>query len=445
MPISYQPTEATCYDPADPTYWDAEALQTELTRVFEVCHGCRMCFKYCDSFPDLFSFIDAHDGDVEKLTGDEVHKVVDGCFQCKLCEVQCPYTPRDSHEFQLDFPKLMHRFRAHERREHAPTARDRFLGDPDTTGAMARASFGLATKMNSVPLHRWFLESVLGIHRDKQLPEWADEPFDRQAADRVDATPSDKAVLFQTCWVQHNDPELGHDTLEVMDRNQIPIRCLEGLQCCGMPAWERGDLEAVQRQAKANLDKLSPHVEAGAKVVAINPSCSMMMRREYPELVAEEDRERATALASAIVDPSEMLWSIRKEERFNEEFQSGPAGNIAYHAPCHLRAQAVGFRGRDLVRKLPGVERVGTVMECCGHDGTFAMTTEGYDASIRVGRKSFEGMKEAKADVWVTDCPLAGMQFAQHAGVTPMHPMTALAKAYRGDSFPRTDDDEESP
>ena len=109
--ISYQPTDGLTYDPTDEKYWDESALQEELTRVFEVCHGCRMCFKYCDSFPILFKAIDEDcDGDVRKLTPADVEAVADSCFQCKLCEVQCPYTPADNHEFQLDFLKLIHRY-----------------------------------------------------------------------------------------------------------------------------------------------------------------------------------------------------------------------------------------------------------------------------------------------------------------------------------------------
>jgi Fe-S oxidoreductase len=74
-------------------------------------------------------------------------------------------------------------------------------------------------------------------------------------------------------------------------------------------------------------------------------------------------------------------------------------------------------------------------MECCGHDGTHAMTVEGFEYSIRVGKKAFEGMDEADAEVWATDCPLAALQFQQHAGVKPMHPMSVLARAYREDGF----------
>lgn len=430
--ISYQPTEGLSYDPSDPKYWDKAGLDREVQRVFEVCNGCRMCFKYCDSFPKLFEFIDAgHDGAVDKVTAAETESVMDSCFQCKLCEVQCPYTPRDGHEFQLDFPKLVHRYNAQRTRRQGTRLRDKVLGDPDTAAALARASLGMANVMNRVGLHRWFMEKTLGIHRKKLLPDFAAQTFERWATEQglIRREPGGEAVLFQTCYVQHNEPDVGKDTVEVLRKNQVDIRCQSHLVCCGMPAWESGNLAELRRRAHINLDRLEPFVDQGAKVLAINPTCSMMLRQEYPLLVDEADRERAKKVASAVRDPSEFLWSLRKEERFNEAFGEVPA-KVAYHAPCHLRAQGVGFKGRDLIRKA-GAE-VTTVMECCGHDGTYAMKVEGFEASQRVGQRAFDGMREdAGAETWVTDCPLAALQFEQHAGQKPLHPMSLLARAYR--------------
>jgi Fe-S oxidoreductase len=82
-------------------------------------------------------------------------------------------------------------------------------------------------------------------------------------------------------------------------------------------------------------------------------------------------------------------------------------------------------------------------LECCGHDGTYAMKVEGFEPSARIGKKAFDDMKEAEAEVWSTDCPLAAIQFAQHAGVKPMHPMSILARAYRADGFPKKVEEKE--
>ncbi|MFL5302740.1 MAG: heterodisulfide reductase-related iron-sulfur binding cluster [Anaeromyxobacteraceae bacterium] len=444
--ISYQPTPGLSYDPSEEKYWDARALDGEVRRAFEICHGCRMCFKYCDSFPTLFSLLDErYDGDVHRLEAGDVQRVMDGCFQCKLCEVQCPYTPRDGHEFKLDFPALVHRHDAVALKARGKTLRERMLGDPDGSGKLARASLGLANAANRSRPLRVLMEKTIGVHRDKLLPDFAREPFDVWAEKQghVRPDPGGEVVLFQTCFVQHNEPQIGKDVLEVLAACGVDARVVKGLVCCGMPAWEHGDVEALRKQAHTDLDLLTPHVERGAKILVINPTCSMMMRREWPHLLEGEDRARAQRLAVAVRDPSEFLWSIREEPRFVKAFRSvPPGGKVAYHAPCHLRAQGIGFKGRDLLRRIPGVTVAATVLECCGHDGTYAMTVEGFGPSQRVGKKAFDGMKAAGAQVWATDCPLAALQFQQHAGKKPFHPLAILARATRPDGF---EDLEETP
>ena len=68
---------------------------------------------------------------------------------------------------------------------------------------------------------------------------------------------------------------------------------------------------------------------------------------------------------------------------------------------------------------------------------SFLLSREGYEVSVRIGKKAFDGMNAAPdAKVWATDCPLAATQFGQHAGRRPLHPMTILARAYRPDGFP---------
>jgi Fe-S oxidoreductase len=439
--ISYTPTDGLTYDAEDPRYFDDEALKKEVNRVFEICNGCRMCFKFCDTFPDLFKMLDEphREHDVLQLKAEEIDRVMDSCFQCKLCEVQCPYTPRDKHEYQLDFPKLVHRYEAQKARDQGVKLRDQVLGNPDLLAQLSRASFGMANVMNRNSAHRFLMEKALGIDRRKLLPDFAPSTFERWAekTGRVkDNAEGVEAVLFQTCFVQNNEPNIGRDTVEVLEKNGVKVACVQGLKCCGMPAWEHGDLDSLRSMASVTLELLMPFVEAGAKVLAINPTCSMMLRREWPELLPEEDREDARKLSAATMDPGEFLWSIRKEPRFNRNFKTTPGAQVAYHAPCHLRAQAIGFKGRDLIRLIPGVE-ARSVLECCGHDGTYAMKVEGYEVSQRVGKKAFEDMKDASAEVWVTECPLAAVQFQQHAGHKPLHPMTVLARAYREDGFPQ--------
>jgi Fe-S oxidoreductase len=145
--------------------------------------------------------------------------------------------------------------------------------------------------------------------------------------------------------------------------------------------------------------------------------------------------EAARQVAGATRDICEFLHELRQSGAFREDFKSTPNGPVAYHAPCHLRMQNIGFRGRDLMRRIPGVQPK-LVAECCGHDGTWAMKKEYFQLALKNGRKAFDGMKEADADLWTTDCPLAAIQFEQACGKKPLHPIEVLDRAYQPDGFP---------
>ena len=79
----------------DPRYWDEEALDQELRRVFDICHGCRRCFALCDSFPRLFALIDeSPTGELDSVDSKAFKPVVDACTLCDMCfMVKCPYVP----------------------------------------------------------------------------------------------------------------------------------------------------------------------------------------------------------------------------------------------------------------------------------------------------------------------------------------------------------------
>ena len=184
--------------------------------------------------------------------------------------------------------------------------------------------------------------------------------------------------------------------------------------------------------ARANVDALLPHVRAGKKILIADPTCSYMMRKEYPELVGWPE---AKEIAAAVMDVSEFLFHLKQEGKFNREFRSTPR-KVAYHLPCHLKAQNIGYRSRDMMRLIPGTT-VKLVDQCCGHDGTWAMKKEFFPLSKLAGKKAFDEMAAAEADVLASDCPLAAVQFDQMLGRRPIHPIQVLARAYREDGFPQ--------
>ncbi len=430
--IKGTPTAGLTYNPNDPKYWDAAALRPEIERVFDICNGCRLCFNLCSSFPDLFHAVEAHDNNAREVTEAEVGRVIDTCFQCKICYVKCPYTPDDNHEFQLDFPRLMIRANAIRRKQGGLGLRARLLSRPAMMGRMAGLCSGMANWANRQPLLRAGLEATLGIHREKLLPEFHGETFEDWFRKQPPAAgDTSQAVLFYTCSVNFNEPQVGKDAVEVFAKNGISLACPKQ-NCCGMPAIEQGDIELAKRLAAQNVASLYPHVREGKKVVAIDPTCSYMLRKEYPELVGTVE---AREVAAATRDLCEFLFELKQQGRFCRDFRSTP-GSIAYHLPCHLKAQNIGYRSRDLMRLIPGTT-IKLVEHCSGHDGTWAMKKEFFPLSMLTGKKAFDAMAEAAADVLASDCPLASIQFDQALGARPIHPIQVLARAYRPDGFPK--------
>jgi Fe-S oxidoreductase len=423
------------YNPNDPVYWDAKGLEQELHRAFEICNGCRLCFNLCSSFPDLFQACERHESEHTAWSQQEIDKIVEGCFQCKICYVKCPYTPDDKHEFQLDFPRLLLRAHALRQKERGIPLRDRILSRPELLGKMAKLTPGLANWANRQPLMRTALQAGLGIHKHKLLPEFHGETFEEWY--RTQPPPAgdpNQAVLFSTCFVNYNYPGLGRDLIDVFSRNGVALG-LPRQNCCGMPALEAGDIELAKHLARQNVETLLPQVLAGKKVIAVNPTCSYMMRKEYGELVGTPAARR---VAAATMDPCEFLFQLKQQGKFNRDFRSTPE-LVAYHVPCHLRAQNIGFRSRDLMRLIPGAT-IKMVEQCCGHDGTWAMRTEFYPLSLVTGKKAFEQMQAVEAKLMATDCPLAAIHFEQGIGQRPIHPIQVLARAYRADGFAKAID-----
>ncbi len=431
--IKAQPTDGLSYSATEEKYWDRAGLDKEIERVFDVCNGCRLCWNLCPSFPALFDAAENNGGEVRDLKPAAVQEVVDLCYNCKICEVKCPYTTRDQHPFELDFAKLMTRAKAVNARENGIGLRERMLGNPDLLGGLGSLTPGLANASCKNKLQRAIMEKLLGIHRDKKLPDFADETFEkwlsRNPLPAAPPNPSAKAVIFPTCFINYYNPGPGKAAVEVLARNNVEVACTKQ-NCCGMPALDGGDVEFAQKQARSNIASMLPLVREGYRIAALNPTCSMTMRSAYLNLL---EGDEVKEFAAAVVDPHELLWPLRNESTFDRGFRSTP-GKVSYHVPCHLKAQQIGFRSRDLMRLIPGTE-ITTVEACTAHDGTWAMKTEYFDLSMKWGKKAFDGMQAPEPDVMATDCPLSAIQIEQATGTRPIHPIEVLARAYREDGF----------
>jgi glycerol-3-phosphate dehydrogenase subunit C len=422
----------------EPQFYDAGALQKELERVFEICHGCRRCFNLCNSFPTLFDLIDeSKTGELDGVDKNAYGKVVDQCYLCDMCYMtKCPYVP--PHPWNVDFPHLMLRAKAVKNRSGGTRWRDKVLSSTDMVGKLAGIPVvaEVVNAVNRSAAGRKVLDAVLGVHPEAPVPPYRSNTLRKQFAGRVKpaiaAQPAGptrgKVALFATCYGNRNEPQIGLDLVSVFEHNGIEVSLVEQENCCGMPKLELGDLQGVADLKSKNIPHMLAMIDSGYDIVAPIPSCVLMFKQELP-LMFPGDQDVAK-VKQHIFDPFEYLALRHKSALLRTDFIR-PLGKIAYHVACHLRVQNIGLKTRDVLQLIPGTT-VEPIERCSGHNGTYGVKREFREKSMKIGRPVIQRVQASGADFYASDCPMAGHQIESglDAGPPPTHPLTLLRMAY---------------
>jgi len=421
-------------------FYNEESLNQELERVFDICHGCRRCVSLCASFPMLFDLVDESDTmEVDGVAKSDYMKVVDQCYLCDLCYMtKCPYTP--PHEWNLDFPHLMLRAKAVKFKKGEVPTRDKFLSDTDGLGMFAGIPIvtQAVNAVNKTKPVRALVENVLGVDKDAWLPEFATTKFRSNAAKSKQhpvkngtKTPG-KVAIYSTCYVNYNEPGIGHDLLAILEHNEIPYVMVEKEACCGMPKLEQGDLEGVAEKKAINIPQLAKLAKEGYAILTPVPSCTLMYKQELPLMFP--DCADTQAVKAAMWDPFEYFVARNRDGLLKTEFNHA-LGNVSYHIPCHSRVQNVGRKTADMLQMIPDT-KINVVERCSGHAGTYGVKKEYHQMSLKIGKPVFKAMASEAPDYISSDCQLAGHHIEQGMEVNGLkpaemaHPLSLLRKAY---------------
>jgi Fe-S oxidoreductase len=292
--------------------------------------------------------------------------------------------------------------------------------------------------VNKAQATRGLLENVLGVDKKAWLPEFASTKFRSGAKKSADYpvkegknTPG-KVAIYSTCYVNYNEPGIGHDLLAILDHNKIPYVMVDKEACCGMPKLEQGDLEGVAEKKAINIPHLAKLAREGYAILTPIPSCTLMYKQELPLMFP--DCADTQLVKQAMWDPFEYFVARNRDGLLNIDFKHS-LGHISYHIPCHSRVQNVGRKTADMLQLVPDT-KLNVVERCSGHAGTYGVKKEFHANSMKIGKPVFKAMANDEPDYISSDCQLAGHHIVQGMEENGLkkaemaHPLTLLRKAY---------------
>ncbi|MCX5998785.1 MAG: heterodisulfide reductase-related iron-sulfur binding cluster [Chloroflexi bacterium] len=357
-----------------------------------LCIGCKACARQCP--------INAHQtasGEVWSprdylftfLTGGT--RSMDTCLHCEACRVECPLS--------IDIPGLMWKAQAERATKHRRTLGERLLGDTERlarTGSLLAPISGFVTR--SEPC-RTLVSTVLGLDRDRRLPEFHRQSLRgwfarRKMTDTNTGGRARKVAYFTGCFANWYEPELGRALVTVLEKSGVTV-VVPHQKCCGMPMMANKNVSGARRNAQYNVAHLAQIAADGYDIVTACPSCSLMIRQEYPDL-------------------------------------AGISESILYHVPCHLKVQDAVKDSLSLLALIPGLRTVKVNTSCCGMGGFHGYKKANSRLSMEIGGGLFQDVTAAHADRVVTGCAACKLQVeaGSHAKVT--HPVILFEEAYAG-------------
>ncbi|HEX6120131.1 MAG TPA: heterodisulfide reductase-related iron-sulfur binding cluster [Dongiaceae bacterium] len=424
----------------NPDFYDSQKIEAEMRRVFDICHTCRRCFNLCGSFPRLFDLIDnSATGELDGVKSADFKQVVDACTLCDLCFMtKCPYVP--PHEWAVDFPHLMLRYRAAEVRHGKASKVYKQLTETDRNGRAASFAAPVVNWANGQKPVRALMEKAAHIDAEAKLPKFCGRTLVMRAREEPvevnEAAPAygRKAVLYATCFSNYNNPEIGLAARKVLAHNGVATEVVYP-RCCGMPQFERGDVARVAEHARTVSETLLPYIEQGYDVIALVPSCALMLKFEWP-LVLPKD-EKVKTLSESTYDIAEYVVEIAAREGLAPGLKP-LSGGVALHIACHARAQNVGHKAAELLHLIPDPD-LQVIERCSGHGGAWGVMKGNFDIALKVGKPvARQALQSGKAHI-ASEGPLAadhivqGMERLAADGAAyhePQHPIQLFAKAY---------------
>lgn len=445
----------------------------------EKCADCDVCRTLmdpdCSMFNQLYCLWDREQETGEKITTHELRRLADSCNLCGICP--CDDLPTALLEAKTGFAAAL-----------GLPLRIKAIERVGLVGRVGNAVPGISNFLLQNPVTRGFLQSVLGIHRDRRFPPFSRENFsewmgNRNSTQKPQEEAKRRVAYFVGCSARYYVPEVGRAVVQVLERNGIEVHIPEQ-ECCGMPPLLEGDRDLALKLAGFNLDRLAESVEAGYDIVCSCPTCGFALKNllqqgaqysteykavtgssadDWQELLSVPPEQRddlwmarygrqyivrplkdwgyfsslsplkRIMVAEHTYDLGEYLRNLHRAGELDVNFGTIPVRST-YYPPCHLREQEIGSPYAELLSMIPGlhVDCVQGLFYCCGAAGIACFKREFHENSLKTANKLIERIKELRPERLLTDCLGCRYQFNHLTPYEVSHPIEIMKQAYDG-------------
>ncbi len=373
---------------------------------------------------DLFRRAICSTSGKELLAHDSTKTILDSCFNCKQCQLDCPS--------EVNIPHLVLEARAQHVQAHGLSKTAWLLSRVHTYARMASRFSFLTNRLLKNTWFRKLLERFAGIASARRLPKFARTPFlaslrvQREDNSGNPGSPRPTVVYFVDYFANNHDPELAEAFVRVLEHNGFRVFIPRGQTVSGMTMLTVGDIAAARVVAEQNIRELAEPAREGYSIVCTEPSAAVCLTQEYPMLLSSNDAE---VVAQQTLDAGSFLLDLQRRGKLKKDFTS-LAMRVAWHTPCHTRAMRRGQPLLEILRLIPGLEVQMIEKGCTGMAGTFGLAAENFEQSLRIGSELIGEMKTIDADAGVTDCSSCRMQMEQASRIPTIHPIKLLALSY---------------
>ncbi len=384
------------------------------------CLKCSYCntvcpvLKVCPDYPGPKKL----GSDIERFRRESLsfgEDWVDYCLGCGQCSLICPN--------QVGVSEYIAEAKAHQKKRGIKKIRDYVLERPALLGKISTIS---APVSNSVFKVASFFMPIGSITSKRKFPAYSSEPLRRSSVHRHDNDQRKQILFFPGCFINFNYPSLGNTAMNTLERAGYRVKIAQ-TGCCGLPAT--ANKKESLTDAKNNILAMEDSVTSGSKVVTLCTSCGYTLKSKYVKLFSEDEKlsKLADIIATNTYDFGELMLDMLEEGKLKLPMDTTHR-KLAYHTPCHLKAQGIGKPWFKILKSIPGLEVVDLDTGCCGMSGTYGFRQEKYDISMGIGEKLFTAINENKPDQVITECATCRIQIEHGTQYKALHPLEVFVQ-----------------